>query len=72
MSETPYARYAANKALIEIDPTLTQAKKERWITELTETLKQEERALGITWVPVWGCEVEATGDGSHELNGDAA
>ena len=63
-----YRQYEADKLLLAADPTLTQAAREREITELTDELWEAERATGIRWRSIFRLEVEATGDGSVEVS----
>jgi hypothetical protein len=59
-----FRQYEADKLLVNADPPLTQAQREREITRLTDELEEAERAAGIRRVPLFRVEVEATGDGS--------
>ncbi|MDP9438714.1 MAG: hypothetical protein M3P49_08210 [Actinomycetota bacterium] len=61
-------RYRLAVADVEADEGMTTDEKGEAITRLTDDLYAAEAELGIVWHPVASVNVEATGDGSVELD----
>ncbi len=63
-----YRRYRLAVDAVDADPSMTAEEKGAAITRLTDDLYAAEAELGIVWHPVASVTVEATGDGSAELD----
>ncbi len=63
-----YRRYRLAADAVEADLDMAPEEKAAAVTRLTDDLYATEAELGIVWHPVASVTVEATGDGSVELD----